>query len=228
MVFKGRFFNFKKSDASSSDGSPNSPRSFGSSSPSRFDKKKAKSTAKDPPIAKKKDAKGKESPNSGLKSNKVTAELPSSSSSSSVSPILASSLGLNRIKTRSGPLPQESFFGFRNDKGSNLGASNLSRPAGADGEKKEESVNHDKLAFLESSGSGNWVDNGSNSDSMSTGSAQSRDQSPNILPLSRLQNVGSSSAEGLHSHKNFVMVIFPVLLISYSEYLICTKFTSNN
>ncbi|KAM2082843.1 hypothetical protein ACFX1T_036323 [Malus domestica] len=45
----------------------------------------------------------------------------------SVSPILASSLALNKIKTRSGPLPQESLFGFRGNKGSTLGSSNLSR-----------------------------------------------------------------------------------------------------
>ncbi|KAM1138419.1 hypothetical protein ACFX13_037084 [Malus domestica] len=45
----------------------------------------------------------------------------------SVSPILASSLALNKIKTRSGPLPQESLFGFRGNKGSALGSSNLSR-----------------------------------------------------------------------------------------------------
>lgn len=60
-------------------------------------------------------------------------------SSNPASPIMASSLGLNRIKTRSGPLPQEnySFDHFRRfvpnlqdglpAKGSNLGASKLSR-----------------------------------------------------------------------------------------------------
>ncbi|CAN6544052.1 unnamed protein product [Malus baccata var. baccata] len=37
-----------------------------------------------------------------------------------MSPILASSLGLNRIKMRSGPLLHESLFGFRGDKGSAL------------------------------------------------------------------------------------------------------------
>ncbi|KAG4403278.1 hypothetical protein AAZX31_01G066700 [Glycine max] len=64
-----------------------------------------------------------------------------SSSSLSVSPILASLLGLNRIKTRSGPLPQESFFGFRGEKGTAvLGGNNLSRPgvgARAGGGKKK-------------------------------------------------------------------------------------------
>ncbi|XP_054824042.1 probable serine/threonine protein kinase IREH1 isoform X2 [Prosopis cineraria] len=244
MVFKGRFFNFKKSDSSSPDGSPSSPQSFGSNSPSRSDKKKPKSTAKDSQIAKtasangfgdacrptqlmygtkKKDAKGNDSQtqqesrgrsskpssggelvsslsaSSGLKSKMVAAAAGAASgkesSSSSVSPILASSLGLNRIKTRSGPLPQESFFGFRNDKGSTLGVSNLSKPGSDDGKMKEP-VNYRKVAFQESFGSGNWVDNGSNSDSMSTGSAPSRDQSPNVLPRSRLQNAESSSGSG--------------------------------
>ncbi|KAK9057813.1 hypothetical protein SSX86_022651 [Deinandra increscens subsp. villosa] len=40
-------------------------------------------------------------------SRKGAAEVPAT-----VSPILALSLGLNRIKRRSGPLPQESFFKF--------------------------------------------------------------------------------------------------------------------
>ncbi|PON60717.1 cGMP-dependent kinase [Trema orientale] len=122
---------------------------------------------------------------------------------SSVSPILASSLGLNRIKTRSGPLPQESFFGFRGDKVSALGASNLSRPGGGgDGGsgsgssgKKKEVGNHSRMGLLENS-SRTWADNGSNSDSVSTGSAKSRDQSPNVLPPSRLQNGESSSGTG--------------------------------
>lgn len=159
------------------------------------------------------------SPSSGLKSKKVAsgAAAGKESSSSSVSPILASSLGLNRIKTRSGPLPQESFFGFKNDKGSTLGASNLSRSGGDGGDgssgsgggvKKKELVNYGRVAFQESSGSGTWVDSGSNSDSMSTGSAPSRDQSPNVLPRSRLQNGESSSEAGLHSYKIFVTFIF--------------------
>ncbi|XP_062159170.1 probable serine/threonine protein kinase IREH1 isoform X2 [Alnus glutinosa] len=38
-----------------------------------------------------------------------------------------------------------------------------------------------------------WVDNGSNSDSVSSGSAQSTDQSPNVVGSSRLQNGESSS-----------------------------------
>ncbi|WOL09240.1 putative serine/threonine protein kinase IREH1 [Canna indica] len=46
-----------------------------------------------------------------------------------LSPILASSLGLNRIKTRSGPLPQEGLRGEHRMSG--LGNSNLSRGAGS-------------------------------------------------------------------------------------------------
>lgn len=122
-----------------------------------------------------------------------------------MSPIVASSLGLNKIKTRSGPLPQESFFNFGSrEKGVALGASNLSRPfvggggggiGGNDGvsggrKKKEKS-------FLDN------VDNGSNSDTMSTESGASRDQSPHVLQVqerSRLQNAESSSgASGIHS-----------------------------
>ena len=145
-------------------------------------------------------------PNSGSKSKKVTAAAAvegRDSPSSSVSPILASSLGLNRIKTRSGPLPQESFFGFRSDRGSTLGASNLSRPGGdggsgsrSGGKKKELSLNQSGAGFQESFASGALADNGSNSDSMSAGSALSRDQSPNIFARPRLQNGESSSEAG--------------------------------
>ncbi|KAK4414086.1 putative serine/threonine protein kinase IREH1 [Sesamum alatum] len=115
----------------------------------------------------------------------------------SVSPIVASSLGLNKIKTRSGPLPQESFFSFGSrDKGVALGASNLSKPLGGgdggiggtdgvlSGRKKKEKT------FSEN------PDNGSNSDSMSTESGASRDQSPHVFQAqarSRLQNAESSS-----------------------------------
>ncbi|KAJ7970256.1 putative Kinase [Quillaja saponaria] len=253
MVFKGRFFSSKKSDSSSPDGSSNSPRSLGSNSPSRSDKKKSKSAAKDPlPISnssssgggfgaaacrqtevkdgtKKKDVKRSvsltQSPKTtskprspaefgsslatgfGSKSKKVVAAPADvkDNPSPSVSPILASSLGLNRIKTRSGPLPQESFFGFRNDKGPTLGTSNLSRPVGdgssglgsaGSGSKgvKKGLLNQSRTGFPESVPTGNYVDNGSNSDTMSTGSAQSRDQSPNVLGRSRLHN-GESSTE---------------------------------
>uniref|UniRef100_A0A803P7V8 IREH1/IRE-like N-terminal domain-containing protein n=1 Tax=Cannabis sativa TaxID=3483 RepID=A0A803P7V8_CANSA len=94
----------------------------------------------------------------------------------------------DRIKTRSGPLPQESF-GFRGDKVSSLGASNLSKPisGGEDGSSGK------KKGLLDIA-SKSWADNVSNnSDSMST---ESRDQSPNVLPQSRLQNGESSSEAG--------------------------------
>ena len=126
-----------------------------------------------------------------------------SSSSLSVSPILASLLGLNRIKTRSGPLPQESFFGFRGEKGTAaLGGSNLSRPgvgARAGDGKKKEVASQSRVGFHEgsvgSAAAGGWGDNGGNSDNVSTsGSLPSREQSPVVLPRSRLQN-GESSSE---------------------------------
>ncbi|CAA0811268.1 Probable serine/threonine protein kinase IREH1 [Striga hermonthica] len=107
----------------------------------------------------------------------------------SMSPIVASSLGLNKIKTRSGPLPQESFFNFGGrEKGVGLGASNLSRPFGAIGGADGNSGG--KKKNLEN------ADNGSNSDSMSTESGASRDQSPHVFQAqerSRLQNAESSS-----------------------------------
>ncbi|GLT55808.1 hypothetical protein SLA2020_288960 [Shorea laevis] len=111
-------------------------------------------------------------------------------------------------KTNTRPLPQESFFGFRGggggDKGSALGVSKLSRPGNADagsgsgsgsgGKKKEVAGPSSRmLGFQE-----HWVDNGSNSDSMSTGSAQSRDQSPNVVGRSRFQNGESSSQPGCY------------------------------
>lgn len=232
MVFKGRFFSSsKKSDSSSPDGSnSNSPRSLASNSPLRSDKKKPKSSSKDDNPStfrqtqakdglKKKDSKDKQTITPTQTPSKPTKTFGSGSGSkekkeatpaeplSQVSPILASSLGLNRIKTRSGPLPQESFFGFRGgsggDKGSALGASNLSRPGNADagsglgsgsgGKKKEVAGPSSRmLGFQE-----HWVDNASNSDSMSTGSAPSRDQSPIVVGRSRLQNGESSSQAGM-------------------------------
>lgn len=229
MVFKGRFFSSKKSDSSSPDGS-NSPRSFGSNSPIRSDKKKVKSTKEDSQTAgattsnsssstsfgvscrqtqvkvgsKSKDVKGKEAqrshPHTPAKLSSVVTgsklQKPSDGKelASSVSPILASSLGLNRIKTRSGPLPQESFFGFRGDKGLGLGASNLSR-SGADGGSGLESVgNKGKKKEVLKQTRNVVQENARNSDSISSGCAQSRDQSPIVPAPSRFQN-GESSAE---------------------------------
>ncbi|PIN18712.1 Microtubule-associated serine/threonine kinase [Handroanthus impetiginosus] len=124
-----------------------------------------------------------------------TAPPSAAPNSLSVSPIVASSLGLNKIKTRSGPLPQESFFNFGSrEKGVALGASNLSRPlvgsGGIGGNDGVFSSRKKEKSFPEN------PDNGSNSDSMSTESGASRDQSPHVFqaqPPSRLQNAESSS-----------------------------------
>lgn len=215
MVFKGRFFSSKKSDPSSPDGSSNSPRSIGSNSPIRSDKKKAKSgsTSKDnSPITpssistfkdKKKDDKGKESPSPSPNSTKNPVRIREpelTPTSVSVSPIVASSLGLNKIKTRSGPLPQESFFGYASkDKGNSLGASNLSKNVAGDrggGDGPSSSVLRKKDEKRSVMGSAENVDNGSNSDSMSSESGRSRNQSPHVPGPSRLQNGESSSEAG--------------------------------
>ncbi|XP_073018201.1 probable serine/threonine protein kinase IREH1 [Primulina eburnea] len=157
-------------------------------------------------LLRRKDSKGKDT----LSLNKPTTEILKNSSpapsnskkssetaagptSASFSPILASSLGLNKIKTRSGPLPQESFFSFGSrDKGVPLGSSNLSRPLGSRGVLDEGDVGKRKKEkpLLEN------VENGSNSDGMSTESGPSRDQSPHVTTAqarSRLQNGESSS-----------------------------------
>ncbi|KZV27142.1 hypothetical protein F511_31104 [Dorcoceras hygrometricum] len=160
-------------------------------------------------LLKRKDSKGKDTLNiskptketsknsspapSILKKSSATPSPTAAPTSASFSPILASSLGLNKIKTRSGPLPQESFFSFGSrDKGVPLGSSNLSRPLGSRGgldggdvgkKKKEKPV-------LEN------VENGSNSDGMSAESGPSRDQSPHVSTSqarSRLQNGDSLS-----------------------------------
>ncbi|XP_057537927.1 probable serine/threonine protein kinase IREH1 [Amaranthus tricolor] len=208
MVFKGRFFSSKKS--SDSDGS-NSPRRF--TSAIKIDKKKAKSddhlhnnpsklpinsttksnnnsptststssssSTKQSVSSKIKNGKGKETQiDSSSKPN-------SNSPSASVSPILASSLGLNKIKTRSGPLPQESFLGFRSDKTPLvLGSSNLSKAGISEGSGKKD------MGWLD-----NVTDSASNSDSMSPESGgRSTAPSPNLsnagqLPRSRLSSGG--------------------------------------
>ncbi|KAG7037059.1 putative serine/threonine protein kinase IREH1 [Cucurbita argyrosperma subsp. argyrosperma] len=237
MVFKGRFFSSsKKSDSSSPDGS--SPRFLGSNSPSRSDKKKNKSAAKDEPqisntttssfkgtvlkdSSRSKDWKRKdgqvllptETPSkseaiSGLSLGpKVKKSSDVKDVASSVSPILASSLGLNRIKTRSGPLPQESFLGFKGDKGS-LGSSNLSRNCGngssgsnsgstwsaSSSGGKREAASQKRLGFQDNVKS--YIHNASNPDNMATGNAASTERSPNLLGQPRLQNVESSNEAG--------------------------------
>ncbi|KAK4778993.1 hypothetical protein SAY86_006521 [Trapa natans] len=222
MVFKGRFFSSKKSDTSSPDGS-NSPRSFGSNSPIRSDKKKGKSTVKDdnpspsPPYqalaeggcSKKKEPliKGKElekprNPATDLSDGKETA--------SAISPLLASSLGLKRVKTRSGPLPQESFYGFRGEKGPGLGASNLSRggrgKSGGDrslassgnwGSKKVSATSQSRMGVVSENfgdGFGKLEDKRSCSSGLET---IPMNQSPSALPPSGSQNGESSTGAGL-------------------------------
>ncbi|GLT74176.1 hypothetical protein SLA2020_459890 [Shorea laevis] len=234
MVFKNKlFFSSKKSDSSSPDGT-NSPRSA-SNSPIRSDKKKAKSSTSktDSQIAssssafspgsckqtqvkdgvRRKDLKSKDpQPQTPAKPATYSSKKPDvkegPTPAATVSPLLASSLGLNRIKTRSGPLPQESSFSLRGEKGaaaSVLGASNLSRPVGSSGgdgssgksglgSGKKDGANH---RLLQES----VVDNVSSSDSMSPGSGggwQAREKSPNVQGRSRLQNGESSSQAGQH------------------------------
>ncbi|XP_052874812.1 probable serine/threonine protein kinase IREH1 isoform X2 [Gossypium arboreum] len=221
MVFKNKlFFSSKKSD---SDGS-NSPRSA-SNSPIRSDKKKPKastsqqastsiSTSLFSPVACKQ-TQVKDGPRSKDLKPRTPPSKPSSSStskkpdakdrSSSESPLLASSLGLNRIKTRSGPLPQETFFSIRGEKSavaSVLGASNLSRPGGSsssgDGSSSK-SGSGKKGVLTKRLLQDSLLDKVSNSDSISPGSGggwHSREQSPGVQGKSRLQNGESSSGAG--------------------------------
>ncbi|CAH8388697.1 unnamed protein product [Eruca vesicaria subsp. sativa] len=195
MVFKSKLFFSSKKSGSSSPDSSNSPRSVGSNSPSRSDKKKPKSASKDEsPIpnpssadaSKKNKGKQLPSPHSIGKSNlspssdskKVTvAQDVKEGGPAFVSPIMASSLGLNRIKTRSGPLPRESVFNFRND-----------------GETTS------KLSKMVTSGDSKKKEGGSMSDrdGLSPDTGPMRSVSPTLPPPaasgSRLQNVASSSS----------------------------------
>ncbi|CAN6925618.1 hypothetical protein HID58_043816 [Brassica napus] len=119
MVFKNKLFFSSKKSGSSSPDSSNSPRSDGS----KGDNPSSGVGCKQAEIKDgSKKGKGKQvpSPHSIGKSNLS----PSSDAKEGgggpafVSPIMASSLGLNRIKTRSGPLPRESVFNFRKEAGS--------------------------------------------------------------------------------------------------------------
>uniref|UniRef100_A0A1J3DXI5 non-specific serine/threonine protein kinase n=1 Tax=Noccaea caerulescens TaxID=107243 RepID=A0A1J3DXI5_NOCCA len=252
MVFKNKLFFSSKKSGSSSPDSSNSPRSVGSNSPIRSDKKKPKSASKEEtPIPnpssaagfagigckqaqikdglKKKDgsSKGKQvptevqahsigksnlSPSSEAKKPAVGAPPRDAKEGPAfVSPIMASSLGLNRIKTRSGPLPQERLFNFRNDgetpallctsKLSKMGADGNSCLESAisgsgSGNRKKEAGNS-KLEFEENMGRARTSDNKSDRDSMSPDTGPPRSLSP-TLPASgsRLQNVASSSGTG--------------------------------
>ncbi|GMH14081.1 hypothetical protein Nepgr_015922 [Nepenthes gracilis] len=235
MVFKGRFFSSRKSDSSSPDQS-NSPRSFGSNSPNKSDKRKAKSNKDDQlqisglrtssstkqaakdnmsnskqQAAYKKDAKGKEPLIDSKTKDNLAWKLEAAPSSAaapvaaSVSPILASSLGLNKIKTRSGPLPQESFFGFRSDKGIAVGSSNLSRPGGTGSGGGDGGLRSDRcgggglgsdgsggrgggkkvMSVMDNVGCGNWAASAISPESLSFGSGPSTDQSLNMQNVRR-------------------------------------------
>ncbi|GJN23543.1 hypothetical protein PR202_gb11202 [Eleusine coracana subsp. coracana] len=202
MVFKGRFFSsrHKSSDSSSPDGS-NSPRtptsapgsasaaSPASSSSSRSDKKKTKSEtprkrdklfgSSSVAIPKSAASSASSSPAGDGRKGPSAAQLRDAgggASAAALSPILASSLGLNRIKTRSGPLPQE---GQR--IAAALGSSNLSRGQ-AQAEPSATSVGGRK-------GGSSWADS-SSSISSSRGKGKAAE-----LPM-RSATGASSGAEG--------------------------------
>uniref|UniRef100_A0A7N0T7A5 non-specific serine/threonine protein kinase n=1 Tax=Kalanchoe fedtschenkoi TaxID=63787 RepID=A0A7N0T7A5_KALFE len=201
MVFKGRFFSSsKKADSSSPDRS-SSPRSFGSNSPSGSDKKSVKSTA-----ASLSSSSSRQTEALGKKKGKEPLCTPPSVRKpldATVTPILASSLGLNKIKTRSGPLPQESSFGF---KGSGLGASNLSRTSVKEplstGKKKEALKPPSMMSFQENGNVRTLMDSnnfGSTLDSLPAGNVHSRDRSPNVPTQSSLQSDKSSQELGRYT-----------------------------
>lgn len=122
-----------------------------------------------------------------------------------MSPVVASTLGLHRIKTRSGPLPQGSVYGFRGEtgKGSAPGASNLSKgpfdggpalPSSSLGKnavvgRKEAHGLGKKIGKDRGSG---WVESVSNSDSMSVDSGGSRGRSPLVQSAVKSAGVESS------------------------------------
>ncbi|VFQ67188.1 unnamed protein product [Cuscuta campestris] len=141
----------------------------------------------------------------------------------SVSPILASSLGLNKIKTRSGPLLQESFFGYASrDKGSAVGVSSLPKPAGNTGRVDGSSSSAKNSGMEEEKGTSEkscWADIGSNSECMSMESAQSRNQSSHSLGPSRLQNGVPSSEAGIFRQPPLQLVT-----LSQAALLVITNF----
>ncbi|EOA29736.1 hypothetical protein CARUB_v10012823mg [Capsella rubella] len=243
MVFKNKLFFSSKKSGSSSPDSSNSPRSVGSNSPIRSDKKKSKSASKEePPIPnptsvtgfaavgckqtqvkgglKKKDAssKGKQvssdvQTHSIGKSNLSPSSEPkkpppaeAKEGPAFVSPIMASSLGLNRIKTRSGPLPQERVFNYRNDPATsnlskmaadgNLSSGSATSGSGSGNRKKE--AGSSKLGLEEIMGRTRPSDTKSDRDSMSPADTEPpRSISPTLPPSgSRLQNAASSSGTG--------------------------------
>ena len=237
MVFKNKLFFSSKKSGSSSPDSSNSPRSVGSNSPNPSDKKKSKSASKDEsPIHSPSSLGGfgckqASSIKDGLKKNKGK-EVPSphsigksnlSPSSEAkkngggpafVSPIMASSLGLNRIKTRSGPLPRESVFNFRSDEktppllctsklskmatdiGSGSGSGSGSSGFGSGDKKKE--AGSVMLRFEENMSRAQASDRDSSMSPDTGGPPKSL--SPTLPPSgSRLQNAASSSGAGKSS-----------------------------
>ncbi|CAN6478657.1 unnamed protein product [Victoria cruziana] len=144
MVFKGRFFASSSSSSSKSAAKSDSPDASanGSRSPrsspvdflSRSDKKKPRPVKTDNQIGATAGPAAAGTSGSGSSSgaaetkHKKKEKSGDSTEAKNSSPIRASSLGLHRIKTRSGPLPQESFFG--RGLGVGPGASKLSRADG--------------------------------------------------------------------------------------------------
>ncbi|XP_019436737.1 PREDICTED: probable serine/threonine protein kinase IREH1 isoform X1 [Lupinus angustifolius] len=207
MVFKGRFFSSKKSDSSNSSpdasSNNNTPKSFTSNSPSRSQNINSKFPSNKPlagAFAAAGAASRRTRPNDVIKGKEIQNQVPEYRPmtlnsavaggkemplpSSSASPIMASSLGLNKIKTRSAPLPQECFFEFCGDN--ELVANNLTRNSSIVGEKKKEN----RVWFQDIGAS---VDN---DDRMSIGSALSRERSPIVSVQSPPQNGESDSEAG--------------------------------
>ncbi|GAB2292640.1 Probable serine/threonine protein kinase ireh1 [Dionaea muscipula] len=141
---------------------------------------------------------------SGVRKLETVPPYAGTLSAASESLILPSSLGLNKIKTKSGPLLQESFFGYRVEKGVGVGSSNLSRPSravgggGGDGGigGVERGGGKKEFGWLDGVGDGGGAAENAASpcDSMSTGSGLSTEHSTNLLnetqvpPRSRLSS----------------------------------------
>ncbi|XP_078155427.1 protein kinase superfamily protein [Carex rostrata] len=132
MVFKGRFFSSSRKSSPDGSNSPKTPTQEKGSPSTRSDKKKVKS---DPSPASTPSPSSSSSFSSSTKHRHKEKhkdrdikelEAPKDPTNPYLSPILASSLGLNRIKTRSGPLLQEGLRGDHRMSGLGTG-SNLSR-----------------------------------------------------------------------------------------------------
>ena len=177
MVFKNKLFFSSKKSGSSSPDSSNSPRSVGS----KDDNPSSGVGCKQAEIKDgSKKSKGKQvpSPHSIGKSNlspSSDAKEGGGGGPAFVSPIMASCLGLNRIKTRSGPLPRESVFNFRND-----------------GETPP-LLSTSKLSKKEAGSIKVGVEENTDRDGLSPDAGPMRSLSPKLPPASgsRLQNVAS-------------------------------------